>query len=82
MSGHLLDTAGVAVLEGGSVPASGEEVRPRRASAIDNVEFFASSVVGSLGYATNQSEGYVTPVPLHTALRGVLEPFQWIIDQV
>lgn len=47
-----------------------------------NVAFFACSVVGSLGYAANESEGYVAPVPLHTALRGVLEPFQWIIDQV
>jgi hypothetical protein len=47
-----------------------------------NVEFFACSVVGSLGYAANEADGQVTPVPLHTALRGVLEPFQWIISQV
>lgn len=47
-----------------------------------NVEFFACSVVGSLGYEANESEGHVAPVPLHTALRGVLEPFQWIIGQV
>jgi hypothetical protein len=51
-------------------------------SRFSNVEFFACSVVGSLGYAANEAEGYVTPVPLHTALRGVLEPFQWIIEQV
>ncbi len=46
-----------------------------------NVEFFACSVVGSLGYATAPQEDYVTPVPLHTALQGVLEPFEWVIDQ-
>jgi len=46
-----------------------------------NVEFFACSVVGSLGYGTGGEDGGVAPVPLHTALRGVLEPFEWIIDQ-
>jgi len=51
-------------------------------SRFANVEFFACSVVGSLGYATAEKDAYVTPVPLHTALRGVLEPFQWIIEQV
>lgn len=48
-------------------------------SRFTNVEFFASSTVGSLGYATRETEGYVTPIPLHTALRGILEPFEWII---
>lgn len=47
-----------------------------------NIEFFATSVVGSLGYATAPGEDYVTPIPLHTALQGVLEPFQWVIDQL
>jgi hypothetical protein len=51
-------------------------------SRFENVEFFASSVVGSLGYATAEGEEYVIPIPLHTALRGVLEPFEWIVDQV
>ncbi len=52
-------------------------------SRFDNVEFFASSVVGSLGYATSgHADDYVVPVPLHTALRGVLEPFEWITDQL
>jgi len=51
-------------------------------SRFDNVEFFATSVVGSLAYATSERESYVTPVPLHTALRGVLEPFEWIVEQL
>ncbi|MCG8405822.1 MAG: hypothetical protein MI923_11550 [Phycisphaerales bacterium] len=51
-------------------------------SRFSNVRIFASSVVGSLGYATSENEEYVTPIPLHTALRGVLEPFEWIIDQL
>ncbi|MFH1419037.1 MAG: hypothetical protein ABII12_12225, partial [Planctomycetota bacterium] len=49
-------------------------------SRFANVAFFASSVVGSLGYATAQDS--VVPIPLHTALRGVLEPFEWMIDQL
>ncbi|HWL92124.1 MAG TPA: hypothetical protein VNT79_01195 [Phycisphaerae bacterium] len=52
-------------------------------SRFANVGFFAASVVGSLGYATSNEDGEdVRPVPLHTALRGVLEPFEWIIDQL
>ncbi len=47
-----------------------------------NVGFFASSVVGSLGYAVCEREDYAVPVPLHTALRGVLEPFEWISEQL
>lgn len=113
-------------------------------SRFENVEYFACSVVGSLGYATpavsrpkpqpaasilkkatqedaEQDEGVlsewerrfavngaskssrsemveaeprphpewdqggqdlVVPVPLHTALQGVLEPFEWILEQI
>jgi hypothetical protein len=51
-------------------------------SRFANVQFFATSVVGSLGYATSPDQEYVVPIPLHTALQGVLEPFQWIIDQL
>ena len=51
-------------------------------SRFANVEFFACSVVGSLAYATAEHEDYVIPIPLHTALRGVLEPFEWMIDQL
>lgn len=50
-------------------------------SRFENVEFFAASVVGSLGFAAGEDD-YVTPIPLHTALRGILEPFEWIIDQL
>lgn len=51
-------------------------------SRFANVRFFASSVIGSLAYAPNPQEQTVTPIPLHTALRGVLEPFEWIVDQL
>jgi len=46
-----------------------------------NVRFFASSVVGSLGFAAGNDDT-VVPVPLHTAPRGILEPFEWILDQM
>ena len=45
----------------------------------ERISYFAASVVGSLGYAYNEAEDYVTPVPLHTALTGILEPFDWIL---
>jgi hypothetical protein len=55
-------------------------------SRFEKVEFFASSVVGSLGYALPQPaegpEACVIPIPLHTALRGVLEPFEWMLEQL
>jgi hypothetical protein len=44
--------------------------------------FFASSVVGSIGFAVSEGSEQVVPVPLHTALRGVLEPFEWIVEQL
>jgi hypothetical protein len=47
----------------------------------DTVEFFAASVVGSLGYATGPDES-VAPIPLHSAPQGILEPFEWILDQM
>jgi hypothetical protein len=46
-----------------------------------NVSFFASSVVGAMGFATAGDDS-VTPVPLHTAPTGILEPFEWILDQM
>lgn len=51
-------------------------------SRFEQVEYFASSVVGSLAYATSEEDDVAVPVPLHTALRGILEPFEWILDQL
>lgn len=51
-------------------------------SRLANVNFFASSVVGSLAYATSEKDDFVTPIPLHTALRGVLEPFEWVVNKL
>ena len=51
-------------------------------SRFENVEFFACSVVGSLGFATRETENYVIPIPLHTALQGILEPFDWVLNQL
>jgi hypothetical protein len=50
-------------------------------SRFENVEFFAASVVGSLGYAHDE-DGNVVQVPLHAAPRGVLEPFEWISERM
>lgn len=47
-------------------------------SRFANVGFFASSVIGALGFATDRDEN-VIPVPLHSAPRGVLEPFEWLL---
>ncbi len=48
----------------------------------DCVEFFATSVVGALGFATGGPNSPVRAVPLHTSLRGILEPFEWILAHV
>ena len=47
----------------------------------ENVEFFACSVVGALGYGVDESENAV-PYPLHIAPRGVIEPFEWILSKL
>lgn len=47
-------------------------------SRFEHYEFFATSVVGALGYGTDQSEN-VIPYPLHIAPRGILEPFDWVL---
>lgn len=47
----------------------------------EKVAFFASSVVGSLGFVTGDDDT-VVPIPLHSAPCGILEPFEWILDQV
>jgi len=45
-----------------------------------NFEFFACSVVGSLGYATDAEENVIS-YPLHIAPRGILEPFEWLLSK-
>ena len=44
-------------------------------------EFFATSVVGSLAYGTDEYEN-VIPFPLHIAPRGILEPFEWVLAKL
>ena len=44
-------------------------------------EFFATTVVGALGYGTDES-GNVVPYPLHVAPRGILEPFEWLLSKL
>jgi hypothetical protein len=51
-------------------------------SRFEKIEFFACSVVGSLGFATTEGDDCVVSIPLHTALQGVLEPFEWILTQL
>jgi hypothetical protein len=46
-----------------------------------SVAFFAASVVGSLGYGSD-ADGNVVSIPLHTAPRGILEPFEWVLSQL
>ena len=50
-------------------------------SRFTHFEFFAASVVGSLGYGTDQSDN-VIPYPLHIAPRGILEPFEWVLAKL
>ena len=47
-------------------------------SRFKNFEFFPTSVVGALGYGSDEAEN-VIPYPLHIAPRGVIEPFEWIL---
>lgn len=44
-------------------------------------EFFAASVVGSLGYGSDECDN-VVPYPLHIAPRGIIEPFEWVLSQI
>lgn len=50
-------------------------------SRFASFDFFAASVVGSLGYGTDDSDN-VIPYPLHIAPRGILEPFEWILSRL
>ncbi len=47
----------------------------------EHFEFFATSVVGSLGYGSDEADN-VVPYPLHVAPRGVLEPFEWALNKL
>lgn len=46
-----------------------------------NFEFFAASVVGGLGYGTDEYEN-VVPYPLHVAPRGIIEPYEWVLSKL
>lgn len=50
-------------------------------SRFANVEFFATSIIGSLGFS-HDSDGNVIPIPLHCAPRGILEPFEWLLSRL
>ena len=48
-------------------------------SRFQNFEFFATSVVGALGYGTDEWDN-VVQYPLHIAPRGIIEPFEWVLS--
>ncbi len=50
-------------------------------SRFAHFKFFATSVVGGLGYGTDEYEN-VIPYPLHVAPRGILEPFEWTLSKL
>lgn len=47
-------------------------------SRFASFEFFAASVVGSIGFGADEYDN-VIPYPLHVAPRGILEPFEWVL---
>lgn len=47
-------------------------------SRFQNVAFFATSVIGAIGFGTDADDN-VVPVPLHSAPRGVMEPYEWLL---
>ena len=47
-------------------------------SRFENVAFFAASVIGAIGFGTDGDDN-VVPVPLHSAPRGILEPYEWLL---
>ena len=46
-----------------------------------NFEFFAASVVGAVGFGSDESDN-VVPYPLHVAPRGIIEPFEWVLTKL
>ncbi len=47
-------------------------------SRFENIAFFAASVIGSIGFGSDGADNIVS-VPLHSAPRGILEPFEWLL---
>ena len=45
----------------------------------EHYEFFATSVVGSIGFGASEDDETIIPYPLHVAPRGILEPFEWVL---
>ncbi|MBN2218038.1 MAG: hypothetical protein JW719_11745 [Pirellulales bacterium] len=43
--------------------------------------FFATSVVGAVGYSRSMLDGQID-VPLRVEPRGVIQPFEWLLDEV
>ena len=50
-------------------------------SRFAQVEFFASSVIGSLGFDSDD-QGNGRAIPLHAAPRGILEPLEWMLERL
>jgi hypothetical protein len=50
-------------------------------SRFTHFEFFAASVVGALGFGSDESQN-VVPYPLHIAPHGILEPFEWVLSKL
>ena len=46
-----------------------------------NSAFFATSVVGSLGYGADDCDNVVS-YPLHVAPHGIVEPFEWVLSKI
>lgn len=47
----------------------------------ENVAYFAASVIGSIGFGTDTEDNVLT-VPLHSAPRGIMEPFEWLLAAI
>ena len=50
-------------------------------SRLRTSRFFARGVAGSTGYVTDE-DGNCVQLPLHVEPRGIVEPFEWILNQL
>lgn len=50
-------------------------------SRFEHFEFFATSVVGALGYGSDEYDN-VIPYPLFVAPHGIIEPFDWVLRAI